>query len=89
VISHVTKKFRKAFQALPLSAQRQAREVYRVWKQDPYNQVFHFKQIHQSKPIYSIRIGAGHRALGLKRGGLMVWFWIGSHAEYDRIMLQL
>jgi hypothetical protein len=34
----------------------------------------------------SVRIGLGYRALGVLKANRMVWFWIGSHAEYDRMM---
>jgi hypothetical protein len=31
-------------------------------------------------------VGLGYRALGVREGETMVWFWIGSHAEYDRLV---
>jgi hypothetical protein len=34
--------------------------------------------------IYSVRIGIGYRALGVWKGDRILWFWIGSHAQYDR-----
>jgi hypothetical protein len=36
--------------------------------------------------MYSIRVGKGWRALGLLDGDTITWFWIGSHAEYDRLI---
>ena len=36
--------------------------------------------------VYSVRIGRGWRALGYMTDNSMVWFWIGSHAEYDRLL---
>ena len=39
-----------------------------------------------SEDIYSVRIGLGYRALGLLEGTVVTWFWIGSHADYDRIL---
>jgi hypothetical protein len=36
--------------------------------------------------IYSARIGLGYRALGVRQGSTIVWFWIGSHADYDRLV---
>jgi hypothetical protein len=89
VISHATAKFRKAFRDLPLPIRRKARKVYRLWKLDPGNPILHFKQVHKTKPIYSIRIGLGWRALGVKGGEHMIWFWIGSHADYDKLLTQL
>jgi len=34
-------------------------------------------------------VGVGYRALGLKVDDGIVWFWIGSHAEYERLISQL
>jgi hypothetical protein len=36
--------------------------------------------------VYSVRVGLGWRALGVREGDVMVWFWIGSHADYDRLL---
>jgi hypothetical protein len=33
-----------------------------------------------------VRVGLGYRALGVREADTMVWFWIGSHAEYDRLV---
>lgn len=45
-----------------------------------------FKKVFARDEIYSVRIGIGWRALGIADGDTMVWFWIGSHAEYDLIV---
>jgi hypothetical protein len=45
-----------------------------------------FKRVHASEPIYSVRAGLGWRAVGVRSDDAMVWFWIGSHAEYDRLL---
>ncbi len=34
----------------------------------------------------SVRIGIGYRALGVRKGEEIIWFWIGSHADYDRLL---
>jgi len=34
-------------------------------------------------------VGIGWRAIGIREGDVMVWFWIGSHAEYDQIVKRL
>jgi hypothetical protein len=60
-----------------------------MWKQNPYHPSLQFKPIHPSKPIYSVRIGIGWRAVGVKDNDTMVWFWIGSHEEYNKLISQL
>jgi hypothetical protein len=89
VNSQATERFWKAYQNLPSHIQRKARETYQVWKQNPYHPSLQFKQIHPTKPIYSVRIGIGWRTIGIRSDDAMVWFWIGSHAEYDKLVSQL
>ncbi len=87
--SHTTARFWKAFQELPEDIQNRARKSYSLWKQNPFHKSLHFKQIHKRRPIYSVRIALGWRAVGVKEGEYMIWFWIGSHAEYDKLISQL
>jgi hypothetical protein len=30
-----------------------------------------------------VRIGDHYRALGLREGEVLAWFWIGTHEEYN------
>jgi hypothetical protein len=89
VISHTTEKFWKAFNNLPRPIQTQARETYSLWRSDHYHPSLQFKLVHRQREIYSVRIGIGWRALGVKEENMMIWFWIGPHAEYDRIVSKL
>lgn len=56
---------------------------------DPWHPSLRFKIVHTTLPIYSVRIGKGYRALGQKDLKGIVWFWIGSHAEYDKLLSQI
>jgi hypothetical protein len=42
--------------------------------------------VEEESNVYSLRIGLGYRALGVTEGTVVVWFWIGSHAECDRLL---
>jgi len=66
--------------------QRRARAAYRLLQQDPSHPSLRFKLVHASRPIYSVRIGLAYRALGVRDGDVIIWFWIGSHADYDRLL---
>ncbi|MCL1468313.1 type II toxin-antitoxin system RelE family toxin [Argonema galeatum] len=87
--SRTTIQFRKAFADLPEQVQEQTREAYRQFKQDPSHPSLRFKKVHQELPIYSARIGKSYRAVGQLDGDIVVWFWVGSHAEYDKLLSQL
>ena len=89
MISRTTEKFREAFQKLPPQIQRKAKQNYKIFKKDPYHPVLHFAQVHPTEPIYSIRIGLGWRAVGIKQGNNLIWFWIGSHSEYDNLLSKM
>ncbi len=78
-----TKQFKKLFAQLPSHAQEQAREAYKLFKQNPYHPSLHFKRIDPQEPIYSARISRSYRAVGRMEGNNITWYWIGSHADYD------
>jgi hypothetical protein len=87
--SQTTRSFRELFAALPARVQRQAREAYRLFRENPSHPGLHFKQIHPEPPTYSARVGISYRAVGARDGDTIVWYWIGSHADYDLLLKQL
>ena len=89
MISKTTSRFREAYRRLPDHVQRRAREAYRRFKDNPHHASLHFKHAHATRPIYAARVGLGHRALGIVDGDVIAWFWIGTHAEYDRLLRTL
>jgi hypothetical protein len=81
--SRRTRRFRALFDALPADAQRQAREAYELFKENPRHGGLQFKRISASDPrVYSARIGNHYRAVGLLEGNTVTWIWIGTHEEY-------
>jgi hypothetical protein len=89
VNSHLTEDFVGRFRRLPRRIQELARKNYRLWKHDPAHPSLDFKQVSQRSPIFSVRVGIGWRAVGIKREDTMIWFWIGSHAEYNHLLRHL
>jgi len=89
MISHTTERFRAAYQALPDAIRRQAREAYRLFRHNPAHPSLRFRQVHPTRPIYSARINLQYRALGLRDVDTIIWFWIGSHDEYERLLARL
>ena len=87
--SRVNERFRKAFDSLPEDIQRRAREAYERWHENPAHPSLQYKKIHDTQPVYSVRVGLGWRALGMLQGDVMIWFWIGPHSEYDRLVGQM
>ena len=69
--------------------QAQARLAYQLFRQDPFHPSLRFKQVHASRPIFSARVGLAYRALAVREGDEVIWFWIGSHADYDDLLGRL
>ena len=53
---------------------------YALLKENPQHPSLQFKKIGR---LWSVRVGLNHRALAVEAPDEMIWFWIGSHAEYN------
>jgi hypothetical protein len=78
-----TERFWKCYGALPPSIQRSADRCYEQLKSDPQHASLHFKRVGK---YWSVRAGESHRALGVDHADGIIWFWIGPHAEYERLI---
>ena len=87
--SKQTKQFRTLFDELPDAVRTQANHAYRLFKVNPDHPGLDFKQVSKRGPTYSARIGVHYRALAIRKPDHWLWFWIGSHAEYDKLLDQL
>ena len=78
------RRFWAAFDRLPEAEQRLARKNYALLRRNPRHPSLHFKEV---KPrLWSARVGENHRALAAFDGTTFVWFWIGPHDEYERML---
>jgi len=57
--------------------------TFNFLKSDPHHPSLHFKRIGR---YWSARAGLHYRALAVEIEEGLLWFWIGSHAEYDRLI---
>ncbi|MDQ6757048.1 MAG: hypothetical protein M3004_08935 [Bacteroidota bacterium] len=87
--SVTTTSFRKSFNKLPKNIQERARTAYQLWKLNNNHPGLHFKQIHNKKLIYSVRIGLSYRAIGVIEKDTIIWFWIGSHEDYNNLVAEI
>jgi hypothetical protein len=84
VNSKTRRGFWDKFATLPHEVQITARDKFNLWRHDPFHPSLQFKQIHVD--LWSVRITRDYRALGLRDGDTIVWFWIGTHADYDGLI---
>ena len=80
---HASSAFWDCYRKLPDSIQHLADKNYELLKHDPEHPSLHYKKVGAYR---SVRVGIAYRALGVEDGESIVWFWIGSHDEYERLI---
>ncbi len=78
--------FWKAYETLDKDVQKRAQKAFRLWKQNPFHPSLRFKCVNREANIWSLRVTRGYRALGVLENDTIVWFWIGNHDDYDRLL---
>ena len=76
-------RFWRCYRALPRDVQSLADKSYALLKTNPAHPSLHFKKVAQ---FWSARVGLHCRALAVVSGNDLAWFWIGSHADYDKLI---
>ena len=76
-------RFWRCYRGLPKEIRDLADRNYANLKADPSHGSLHFKKIGE---LWSARVGLHYRALATESGDDLVWFWLGPHAEYDKLV---
>lgn len=94
-MDRASEQFWKLFAALPGHIQEIARKQFHLYQSNPDHPSVNFKPLrHTKRPVWSARINDNYRALAVRAMDeqgrpIMLWFWIGTHAEYDSITTRL
>jgi hypothetical protein len=80
---HASSRFWRAYRALPKEIQELADAKYTLLNTDPNHPSLRLKKIGS---YWSVRVGLHYRALAIEADDDLVWFWIGSHADYDVLL---
>jgi hypothetical protein len=75
--------FWEAYDKLPEQVRALADKNYALLKANPRHPSLQFKRIGR---FWSVRVGLRYRALAVEDDSDLVWFWIGSHSDYDAII---
>jgi hypothetical protein len=75
--------FWEGYERLPVNIRRLSDQCYRVLKSNPRHPSLHFKKIGKYR---SVRVGLHYRALAVQIPEGLLWFWIGTHDEYQRMI---
>jgi hypothetical protein len=71
---------------LPEGIQQLADKSFELLQADPHHPSLHFKRAGGARHLWSARVGVHYRPLALEKPEGIVWFWIGTLAEYDKLL---
>ena len=80
---HTTTDFWSCYERLPAAVREVAERAFAVLKVDPGHPSLHLKKVGE---FWSVRVGLRYRAVGRQVADGVLWFWIGTHAEYDKVI---
>ncbi|MGB4780867.1 hypothetical protein [Candidatus Methylomirabilis sp.] len=80
---HASPDFWSCYRALPASIREFADKSFGLLKADPTHPSLHFKKVGL---FCAARVGLHYRAVAVEASDGLIWFWIGTHAEYDRLV---
>lgn len=75
--------FWEAYEKLPAPVRELADKNYALLKHDLHHPSLRFKKVGK---FWSVRVGLRYRALAVEAGDDLIWFWIGSHGDYDALI---
>ncbi len=75
--------FWEMFDKLPTEIQNNAKRLFELLKSNPFHPSLHLKKV---RDYWSIRIGVKYRALGIQKDEIIIWFWIGKHDDYEKLL---
>jgi hypothetical protein len=78
--------FWSCYRQLPRHVRQRAVKAYRLWRENPQHPSLRFKRVDPEDAIYSVRIDLNYRAVGWLEQDTVIWYWIGDHDDYDRLL---
>jgi hypothetical protein len=85
VTHFASSRFWACYEQLPADVRAQADKQFALLKQNPAHPSLRFKKVGK---LHSARVNSSVRALAVEDGNDFVWFWIGDHKEYERLIRQ-
>ena len=76
-------RFWTLYRALPADVRELADKNFELLRKDARHPSLHFKNLGK---VWSARVGGHFRALAVEVDGGYHWIWIGSHADYDKLV---
>jgi hypothetical protein len=83
-VSHVADPdFWKCYRKLSRRNQMLADKSFALLKSDTKHPSLHFKNVGK---YWSARVSISMRAVAVADGDDFIWFWVGPHSEYDKLI---
>ena len=76
-------RFWECYERLPVAVRELSDKSFELLKANPRHPSLHFKKVGKYR---SVRVGRYHRALAVEVPEGLLWFWIGTHSEYDKLV---
>lgn len=83
MIHYAGPSFWELYENLPKHIQDLADKNFALLKENPRHPSLRLKMVNR---YWSVRVGAKYRALAVEMEEGLLWFWIGTHAEYDKLL---
>jgi hypothetical protein len=80
---HTASSFWQMHAKLPAAVRKLADKNYKLLESDIAHPSLNFKRVGK---YWSARVGLEYRALAFKDGDDFIWFWIGEHDPYERLI---
>lgn len=79
--------FWRYYDRLPKPVQELANKNFQIFQRNPFHPSLQFKEI--KRGIWSVRVGRHYRSLAKRRPDCWIWFWIGTHEDYNKLVKRL
>jgi hypothetical protein len=76
-------RFWRCYESLPEDVRKLADKSFELLKENSRHPSLRFKRVGRFR---SVRVGLYYRALGVDVDDGILWFWIGTHADYDELV---
>ncbi len=84
MITHLASpSFWVCYAKLPQAIRELADKNFGLLKTNPHHPSLHFKNVGK---YWSVRVGKKYRAVAIESSQGLLWFWIGTHPEYEKII---
>lgn len=84
MISKARPSFWRLYAPLPEAVKLRAKEVFRLFSANPDHPSLRWKKLRSGRNYWSVRVNDQYRAVGVRQGETIEWFWIGTHNEFDK-----